>query len=176
LKNKLMVDFKEALKEYKEANCLEIYPEIGIIEAVLNIEEWGKFSDWEKIEHRGKQFKKKKYYLKDFSEDNKYILSLTYEGLIVDISTILMEYIDKYEKNDIGNNLINRLYILFCCEIKLLNRDISITKINHIPFRVIEPLFEQITDNYLKLEFNLDDIIEKYKKLLSLTEEVKKLL
>ncbi|MFM9403413.1 hypothetical protein ACKLNQ_15975 [Myroides odoratimimus] len=137
-----MMDLVKVLEKYK-GNHLEYFTEIGIINALLFIREWDDMSIEDKLKKRIELFE---YYEIYFNSTNKEIIVRNYERLIIKLSKLLIEFLginlEKYSHE------INRIRVMFYCELESLNKNYSYKLINHIPFSILEDLKDKIVDLY----------------------------
>lgn len=159
----IKLDLQEKKNEYQKKG-LDFFEEIGILEAVIKMEEWDKMSDIKKVIER-----KKKYDFYEYHFDSSLENIKKYEKSVINISFSIIDFMNNYHlKYDDSCNYIERLFILLYCELKLLNKYISYKNINHIPYEIFEPLIEKVKDTKEYKLYKLDELFAEYKKMYDL--------
>lgn len=121
--------------------------ETQILKAVYDKQVWDTLSDQEKQALRKERIRYNKL---KFPEDEK--RSIAYEEKVVALIDVISVFIQSTEK-DLGSvtasrgtdeTLLFRLRVMMVCEKELANRLPKIQNVGHVPWMIVQPLFESL--------------------------------
>ncbi len=165
------IDIKNILDNFYSYD-LDLFPERGVLEALYSREIWDKLSDNEKV---SKSRSRLESYKVHSLKSNKVI---EYEETVIKIAELILFFYNETESRykdlkEIGgvHLYLFRIRNLLYCELKVINRNISLRVINHVLLEIIEPLINNVSESNEYKEYRLDEFVFEYKKMFQLLEQ-----